>query len=870
VVAGRPAVPPAKNTLPRRTPNFVHRPRLTAALDAADPAGVVLVSAPAGYGKTLLLGDWAAHRAGRTGWLTLDGGDNVDRRFWAGVLTALADGRADALSTLPLPAVPSRAPPFLAAVTATVAAGPPVTLVLDDLHVLTAPDPLHGLAALVRDRPRGLQLVLATRSDPPLRLERLRLSGRLTEIRARALAFSPDEAAALLLAERVALRPDQFENLLAQTEGWTAGLRLAALSLARSPDPDAVLRDLVGNGPALTDYLVAEVLSRLPAHVVDVLAAVSVCDRVSAPLAAVLTGRADAGDVLADLERTTSLVVGEGRGRQRFRVHPLLRAQLSADLQRRRPDRLALLHSRAARHRSASGHVVAALRHAGLAGDAPLVAALLQAEGPALAVSGHHAAVLAALDALPPLERSGDVRLMLVAALAHLEVGHRTAATRLLEQAEAAWPDGAAPDLEAMRTTVRVRLAPAGAGGWVGEAAVDGGCAEPIVRTTAVELLQAADDAAAAGLLRRAQALARAAATAAVAAGERYLEARATAMLAALVARTGDVRGAAVLARRATAVAPAPEWHGTVGDVAVRMVQAYWALLQARPDECLRWASGVAVGSMSGSEGAAPALSSLRAAAMFDLGEHRTALEAMTRVRLGLDDLPSADRPSTTAVAALEHDAAAALGLRGHARAVAEWAADQLGPSGDVLVMQVWGPVTIGRVEAARERLRRVLDGSVPCVLPWMLIQAHLLDARLELDAGRAVQARRAMERAVALAGETGAIRPLVTGPANVGLLLTRGLGRFGAGNDLVREILAQRAARLHVPLSNPLTERERDVLELLPTLLSLDEIAGALAISINTVRSHVRSLHGKLGVASRADAVVAARRDGLIPTGAR
>ena len=248
MVADRPAVPLAKLVPPSRTPNFLSRPRLTTVLDAADPAGVVLISGPAGFGKTLLLADWAAHRAGRTAWLTLDGGDNVDRRFWAAVLAALADEPADALSTLELPATPSRDPPFLAAVTAAVAAGAPVTLVLDDVHVLVAHDPLHGLAALVRDRPPGLQLVLATRSDPPLRLERLRLSGRLTELRAPALAFSRDETAALLVAERVALRPDQFDNLLAQTEGWTAGLRLAALALARSPDPDAVLSNLVGTG----------------------------------------------------------------------------------------------------------------------------------------------------------------------------------------------------------------------------------------------------------------------------------------------------------------------------------------------------------------------------------------------------------------------------------------------------------------------------------------------------------------------------------------------------------------------------------------------------------------------------------------------
>jgi LuxR family maltose regulon positive regulatory protein len=181
--------------------------------------------------------------------------------------------------------------------------------------------------------------------------------------------------------------------------------------------------------------------------------------------------------------------------------------------------------------------------------------------------------------------------------------------------------------------------------------------------------------------------------------------------------------------------------------------------------------------------------------------------------------------------------------------------------------MRAWGPATIGRDDAARERLRPVLDGSVACAAPWTPLEAQLLDCRIALRSGATSRAQHALERGVALAGAMAVFRPLVMAPASVGALLAESLGHFGDGDELVRDILALRAARVHVPPTIPLTEREWDVLELLPTLLSLDEIAEALSVSINTVRTHVRSLHGKLGVNSRADAVAIAQRDGLIPS---
>src|SRR3712207_1859952 len=221
----RPGVPRVKTAVPRLPQRHVRRPRLVAAMEAAAPGQITLVSAPAGYGKTLLLAEWASRRPEATAWMSLDADDNDDHRFWTAVLTALTSCAAvpadSAVRRLAVPTRPSQDPTFLAAVVDAVDLVPgPVRLVLDDVHELTAPDPLHGLACLVRDRPPGLHLVLGGRSDPPLALGRMRLNGEVCEIRAGALRFSVPEAAELLTATDVVLRPHQLRLLVEQTEGW--------------------------------------------------------------------------------------------------------------------------------------------------------------------------------------------------------------------------------------------------------------------------------------------------------------------------------------------------------------------------------------------------------------------------------------------------------------------------------------------------------------------------------------------------------------------------------------------------------------------------------------------------------------------------
>jgi LuxR family transcriptional regulator, maltose regulon positive regulatory protein len=465
--AGRLPVPRIKTAVPLISPRYLYRPRLLSLLDGAGENWVVLVGAPAGYGKTLLLAEWAARRPERTAWVNLDADDNDDRRFWSSVLAALGSCRVvtagDPLRSLVLPSSPSRDPLFLAAVVDAIDALPDsVTLVLDDVHELTAADPLHGLAALLRDRPAGLQLVLSTRLDPPLRLSRLRLTGQLCEVRAPDLAFRLDEAQAMLSTADVAVRPEHMAVLFDQTDGWAAGLRLAALSMRESDDVEPFLSDLVGSGRAISDYLVGEILSRLAPDVVEVIGALSICDELTAPLAVAVSGRDEAGDVLAALERETSLVTSYGAGRRWFRIHPLLRAQLRADLERRLPDRVATLHERAARWLIAAADPAEALRHARLTGDGEHLTAILREHGADLAGSGHHAAVRAAVDALPRATLEGDPYLALVAALAHLEVGRLATTDGYRERADAVWPDAPGPELVSLGRSSRAGAAGTG------------------------------------------------------------------------------------------------------------------------------------------------------------------------------------------------------------------------------------------------------------------------------------------------------------------------------------------------------------------------------------------------------------------------
>ncbi|MCO1660607.1 helix-turn-helix transcriptional regulator [Pseudonocardia humida] len=870
---GRLGVPRVKTAVPRLSARHVSRPRLLDALDAAAPGQLVLVSAPAGYGKTLLLAEWAAHNPTRTAWVALDEDDNDDRRFWSAVLTALTScpvvPEAHDLRGFAVPARPSHDHEFVAAVLEAVEAMPAaLRLVLDDVHELTATDPLHGLGTLVRDHPRGFQVVVAGRSDPPLPLGRLRLNGRLCEVRAGELRFSVAEADAMFAAAEIPVRSDQVRQLVAQTEGWAAGLRLASLSM-RGADPDVFVADLVANSRAVSDYLVTEILDRLPRGARELLASVSVCDRLSASLATALSGRPDAGEVLDVLEHETSLVISSGEGRVYYRVHPLLRSHLLADLRRRRPDLVTELHRRAAAWFADRDQPVAALAHARRAADTTLVTALLRRHALPLVGNGRLRAVREALAWLVGRGHDDDVRLAMVGVLVDLQVGDVRAARAHLDRADDLWPADPPPDVVALRNRVVA-----------GIAASDGDVDAMLAATEEIATTDTADpELAVMGRLGRALALAMAgrrgealriaqpALDQARELGQGLLVAHGLAVLALIAAGTGEYRRMTELAEHADRdVPPGTEWAATSGAAVTAMLRSLGALLRADSGRCLEL---VGKALSFADPGSPPDLMSamclaVRGAARVDVGHRLDGLKDLRSAR-GVAASGHAGPALIAVVALLEHRAASLAGRHDLARTVSGWADGALGDAGEVALLRAWQLSELGRHRSAHAELAPLLDGSRPLLTPWALIDACVVECRLALRTLHTSRARGSLSRALELTEAMDARRPLATAPPDVVDLLVRHLGSFGALDPTARRVLAARHA-LGIDRSTvALTGRERAVLNLLPSQRSFDEIARDLTVSHSTVKTHVRAIYSKLDAGSRREAVDIARRHGLL-----
>jgi len=336
---------------------------------------LTVVTGPPGAGKTMAVALWAAAEAGPVAWVGLDEFDNAPDVFWPYVVAALHRSGVAVPKTLHgLSPEGDHDDGFLLRLTAALAAqDPPVTLVLDDLHMLTDPAVLKALDFMLRNAGPALRLVVTSRMDPLLPLHRYRLAGQLTEVRASDIAFSIAEAGQLLAQHGQTLTADSLENLTQRTEGWAAGLRLAALSLATHPDPGQFVKELMAEGSPLICYLVDEVLNIQPPQVREVLLSTSILQHVRADAAVDLTGDEQAAGILVSLARTNSFVQPIGSGW--YRYHTLFAEMLRLKLRHEHSDRVALLHQRAARWYQRKGMLADAVEQAARAGDWPLAAA---------------------------------------------------------------------------------------------------------------------------------------------------------------------------------------------------------------------------------------------------------------------------------------------------------------------------------------------------------------------------------------------------------------------------------------------------------------------------------------------------------------
>src|SRR6266511_1605573 len=363
--------------VPGTQPGFVARPLLIERLDEGLARGLLLVCAPAGFGKTSLLADWARRSGLPVAWLSLDEGDNEPARFWRHVVAALDRARpgiAEQVAPLLGPPAPASFEGLVTALInqlATQPDGGEVVLVLDDYHLIDAP-PVHAsLGFLLEHLPPGLHLVLTSRVDPPFGLARLRARGQLAELRDADLRFTPEEAADLLHG---AVGPDLPEAavaaLAARTEGWVAGLQLAGLSLRGQPDVAAFVASFSGSHRFVLDYLAEEVLERQPEPVRGFLLETSVLERLSGALCDAVTGRTDSQRLLEGIERANLFLVPLDAVRGWWRYHQLFADLLRARLQQQQPERVPQLHRAAAAWSEAHGLADDAVRHALAAGDA--------------------------------------------------------------------------------------------------------------------------------------------------------------------------------------------------------------------------------------------------------------------------------------------------------------------------------------------------------------------------------------------------------------------------------------------------------------------------------------------------------------------
>ena len=433
--------------MPAPRPGQVPRSRLTARLDEGLAQGLVLVCAPAGYGKTVLLADWAQRSGQPAGWLSLDAGDNDPARFWRHAVAALdraRPGLGDQLAPLLGPPAPSSFQGLVTALINELAAQPgdgEALLVLDDYHVIGSPQVHQSLGFLLEHQPAGMGVVLASRSDPPLALPRLRARGQLTEIREAELRFTSAEAGELFQQAAPALPDASVAALAARTEGWAAGLQLAALSLRGHDDAAAFVAAFTGSHRYVLDYLAEEVLDRQDTQLRTFLRETSVLERLSGPLCDAVTGREGSQALLEQAERAGLFLIPLDEVRGWWRYHHLFADLLRARLQEKQPGRVAELHRNAAAWYSQHELADDAIGHAAAAGETAWAARIIEQHFDMVYnIRGEAATIHRWLSVLPDEVLRSRPRLLLAQAIMAATSGHLHIVEPLLDAVECAPP----------------------------------------------------------------------------------------------------------------------------------------------------------------------------------------------------------------------------------------------------------------------------------------------------------------------------------------------------------------------------------------------------------------------------------------------
>ena len=711
-------------------------------------------------------------------------------------------------------------------------------------------------------------MVLAARADPGLRLQRLRLAGDLAEIRAADLAFTAPECASLLATEGVHLEDDALDELARRTEGWAAGVRLAALSLRGQADPSHLVRRFAGDDAAVMDYLLSEILDRQPPDLVDFLLRTSVADVVTPELADELTGRTDGGRVLARLQAENFLLSRPADHGPAFRYHTLLREFLRAQLEYAHRDALPGLHRTSARWHREHGSPATAFEHALQAGDWQLAEEIY---GEAWHLLRAAAAPVPARR-LPAEAIEACPALALRAADLAAASGSAPEAERLVARAETLL-DGqaAAGDDPRRELAIVTRLECAGRRGDHAEVlalvprllAVPPALADDPPRARVVQALALAHLGGAQSALGRYDEAETNLRMALAGALETHLDAvvlQARSGLAVVDAARGRLRSAALAASSAVEFAASRGWESRADTAAAEAALA-WARYQW--DELEEAAAHAAAATRTATGPAHAAGDAVAALVYAALGDTDAALArahaARAAAAIGPHPLLTSLLPTLAARVLL------AAGDPSRARAAL---ADADPDDPDVALVRSRLLLAGGRPGEALQLLAAVPADH--CSRAQEL-EALVLEAVAHHSAHDEAASAHTLTRALALGQSDSYRRPFVDAGPVIRELLVREVRRGTAHRAYVAELLAaldRRAARVEITrpeLLEPLSDRERAVLRYLPTMMTNSEIAAELFLSVNTVKTHLSSIYRKLGTTRRRDAVECARRLGLV-----
>ncbi len=424
--------------IPRARPNLVARPRLTDYLKQAELCPLTVIVAPAGFGKTTLLSDWIARCGLPVGWVSLDENDNDPTRFLTYLIAALQKlwpgldkSRLDLLQSPQGPDVQTALTELVNAISSS--SLPDFALVLDDYHMIEAEAVHNALTFLLEYLPPAMHLIITSRADPPLPLARLRARGQLVELRATDLRFRPDEVAALLdQTIGLGLSAETVAALEERTEGWAAGLQLAALSLQGQADTASFVRAFTGSHRFVLDYLAEEVLRRQPESVQNFLLQTSLLERLSGPLCKAVTGRADSQKMLERLEQANLFLIPLDDERRWYRYHHLF----AEFLRSRQNGSTAELHQRASQWFEENGLLTEAVGHALAAADFDRAASFVEQAAQTMLMQGEISTLLKWIETLPEEIIRSRPRLYTYLAWALVVSGRLSEAEQRLIQAE--------------------------------------------------------------------------------------------------------------------------------------------------------------------------------------------------------------------------------------------------------------------------------------------------------------------------------------------------------------------------------------------------------------------------------------------------